>query len=143
MIPSIEIGNYNPSADYPQVRQILDEADMYYEPSESEERLTEKSRRDPDSLMIASVGNEVVGTVSILEDGRMAFIFRLAVRKDMRGNGVGSELLKEAEKRLTERGLEEVWLLVNGNDTTLKDYYLKRGYSGGKNLYRFMTKGLE
>ncbi len=135
----ITIRNYNTDTDYQQIKQILAESGLFYEASETEDKLAEKVRRDADSLVVAVSEDEVVGTVSILEDGRMAFVFRLAVRGNKREQGIGSKLMEEAERRIKDRGHKEVWLLADETDQQLRDYYLKRKYEEG-NPYRFMTK---
>ena len=106
---------------------------------EAPERLAEKVKRDPESVIVAAVANQLIGTVSIMEDGRMPFVFRLAVREDKRRQGVGARLMDEAEKRLKSRGYDDIHILVNESEEELKDYYRKQGYKEG-NLYRWMYK---
>lgn len=134
-----QIRNYNPGTDYSQMKQILEEGGLFYGPTEAPERLAEKVRRDSDSIIVAIINGEVVGTVTLMEDGRMPFIFRLAVRNDQRRHGIGQKLMEEAEKRLKDRGYTELNILVDENNEELKGYYLRQGYEEG-NIYRWMYK---
>src|SRR3972149_6424700 len=104
MAEALEIRNYNPGTDYHQVKQILEEGGLFYDPIDAPERLAEKVKRDPESIMVATAGNQLIGTVRIMDDGSMPFIFRLAVRENQRRHGVGARLLEGAENRLRKRG---------------------------------------
>ncbi|MCL4366694.1 GNAT family N-acetyltransferase [Patescibacteria group bacterium] len=128
--------------DYPQVRSIYDEADMFYEPFDTEDKFVAKIHRDPESIMVAVKSNQVVGTVMIVEDGRMSMIFRLAVIERERKQGIGPKLLQEAERRLKDRGHNEVHILVDQNNEELQDYYARLGYEKTSYYYRWQTKVL-
>lgn len=75
-ISGVHIRNYNP-ADYGQVKRLLDDGDLYYEPTDSSERLQEKISKDPSSIFVAVESNRLVGTVSLMEDGRWLLFFDL------------------------------------------------------------------
>ena len=137
-IPSITVRPYQDS-DYSGVRQIFEIHKVFYEPFDSQEKFKAKIDRDPESILIAALNKEVVGTVSLMEDGRMAFIFRLAVKPESKNAGVGILLMHQAEKELFSRGYKEIHILVDSNNEQLADYYKKRGYETG-HKYRWMTK---
>ncbi len=136
------IRSYAPDSDYPAVRKILEAGDLYYEPMDSAERLAEKIRRDPDSILVAVASNQVLGTVSLMEDGKMPFIFRLAVDPDQRRQGIGRKLMEAAEDILKSRGYKEINILVEEGDHELQEYYLRQSYDRG-NPYRWMVKELK
>ena len=135
---NISIRNYS-TVDYEQVKQILVDTGLYYEPLDSSERLQEKILRDPTSIYVALKSERVVGTVSLMEDGRMAFIFRLAVNPEDQNKGLGKTLMKEAENELFRRGHREINILAEEDNTELQEYYEKQGYERG-NPYRWMSK---
>ncbi|MFI1226418.1 MULTISPECIES: GNAT family N-acetyltransferase [unclassified Streptomyces] len=60
--------------------------------------------RDPDALILAERGGELVGTVIAGFDGWRCHLYRLAVHPDQRRRGVGSALLAAAEERFTALG---------------------------------------
>ncbi|KKR25899.1 MAG: hypothetical protein UT57_C0051G0015, partial [Microgenomates group bacterium GW2011_GWC1_39_7] len=132
--------SYKPQ-DFEKVRENIEEAGLYYPEMDNENRLAEKISRNPDSILVAIFNDEIAGSIFIMENGRESFLFRLAVRKKHRGKGIGTELLKRAEKLLQEKGYSEVSLLIREEKLNLKNYYTKRGYKQG-NLYRWFTKKL-
>lgn len=134
----ISVRNYSPP-DYERVKQLYIDGDLYYEPFDSFERLQEKISRDPNSILLALESDKVVGTVSLMEDGRMAFIFRLAVDPEYRNKGIGKALMEEAEKELFKRGYPEINILVEEENMGLQEYYERQGYEEGT-AYRWMTK---
>ncbi|MFD6176272.1 MULTISPECIES: GNAT family N-acetyltransferase [unclassified Isoptericola] len=61
-------------------------------------------RRDPDSLLVAEQDGAMVGTVIAGWDGWRAHLYRLAVAREARGQGVGRGLVEAAEDRLRALG---------------------------------------
>ena len=129
------------NVDYSPVILILQEGDLYYESTDTQERLAEKVKRDPGSIMVATLDQEVIGTVSIMEDGRMAFIFRLGVKGEHRRQGIGTKLMEEAERLLRNRDHEKIHILVKEEDEELQGYYDRHGYKEGGH-YRWRYKEL-
>jgi len=134
----INIRNYT-IEDYKPVKQLLVDGGLYYEPMDSLERLSEKISKDPKSIIVATEAEKIVGTVSLMEDGSMAFIFRLVVSPADRNKGIGKALMKEAEEELFRREYEEINILVEEGNTELQEYYEHQDYEKG-NVYRWMTK---
>lgn len=79
------------------------------------ERLIE---RDPEALIVAEIGGQVVGTIIAGWDGWRANLYRLAVAPEHRGRGVGRRILTAAEDQLRGRGAERFCAMVL-NDNTL------------------------
>lgn len=134
----VSVRSYIPT-DYEQVKKLLVEGGLYYEPMDSPERLQEKISRDPNSILVAVESEKIVGTVSLMEDGRMAFIFRLAVNPESRNRGMGKALMEEAERKLFRKGYKEINILIEGDNAKLQEYYVRQGYEKGM-VYRWMTK---
>jgi len=124
--------------DYHAVREILEEGGIYWEPSDSEQALRKKVREHPDSILVATKDDRVVGTQFISADF-LPFLFRLAVHPDYRGEGIGMELIHEGEKILRSKGCNHVNILVAAEDVELQGFYEKQGYEKG-HTYRWMTK---
>ena len=129
---------YKPE-DYSQVKAIYQGKGAWFrEGVDDEERLRTKIKRDPESILVAEKAGKVVGTISLIEDGRHAFIVRLAVLESERDKGIGSKLLQEAERILMGRGLKKINILVSETEEDLYDYYEKRGYKRGlKHLWMY------
>lgn len=137
-IEEIKIRSYLPT-DYAQVKQILKEHDMYWEPLDLEERWAAKIKRDPESIIVATKVHQVIGTVMIQDDGRLPWIWRLAVKAE-EGKGLGAQLLQEAEQRLKQRGYPDVHILVWDEDPGIKGCFEADGYQDAGYSYRWMSK---
>ncbi|KUN85712.1 GNAT family N-acetyltransferase [Streptomyces griseoruber] len=60
--------------------------------------------RDPEALLLAEQGGELVGTVIAGFDGWRCHLYRLAVHPERRRQGIGSALLAAAEERFVRLG---------------------------------------
>ncbi|MER6027043.1 GNAT family N-acetyltransferase [Streptomyces sp. NPDC001851] len=60
--------------------------------------------RDPEALILAEQGGELVGTVIAGFDGWRCHLYRLAVHPERRRRGIGSALLAAAEERFVRLG---------------------------------------
>lgn len=136
VVSEVRIRPYSPE-DYSSVKAIYEEGGLFDKVTDKEKGLRTKSERDSESLLVAIKDQQIVGTVSIIEDGRIALLFRLVVKESERRQGIGRELMSEAERILKERGYEEVNIVVNDKDTTLQSYYEKQNYKKGRS-WRWM-----
>jgi len=57
-------------------------------------------------ILVAILGDELVGTVRIYADGPRGFISRLAVHPTHQRKGIGTALLTAAERALAEKGVK-------------------------------------
>lgn len=137
---SINIRPYKPS-DYPDVKQNLVEGKMFYETIYSEERVRDKIKRDPESILVAELNGKVFGNIYIVTDWG-PLLFGLAVRKSHRNQGIGKRLVEEAIKILKSKGFTDVNLLVRENRKRLHSMYEKWGFQKS-NIYRWMYKDLK
>lgn len=137
----IEIRRYR-DADYDDVKINLEEGALFNDSVDTRESLGARIQANPDSILVATVGDKVVGSVYILEDRWNSFIFRLAVRKDFRERGIGSRLMEESENVLRTKRIRNVALFVRSNHEELVDYYKNRGYTPMDMLHQCMWKDL-
>ncbi len=88
-------------------------------------------------LFVAKDRNgEVLGFYRLVMDGSFlvfAYLQLIAVRKDARGGGIGTKMLKDAEKRIVHvQGypmFKKLFLLLGKKNTKAKRYYTKNGYA--------------
>ena len=81
----------------------------------------------PDLLLVAD-DDGVVGTVMAGYDGHRGWLYYLATDPSRRGEGIGSALVSEAERRLAELGCPKVQLMVRADNTPVLAFYDERGY---------------
>ena len=78
------------------------------------------------STVAINENDVIVGTVLASFDGRKAYIQKMAINTDLRGKGVGTEMLKYTLAKLKESGALDV--RVNCNEKTAH-FYEKCGFS--------------
>lgn len=119
---------YYKDSDYDDVKQTLQEGELYDDVWETQENLRRKIERDQESILLAIDDGKIVGCVFIVENGWNAFIWRLSVRKEYRKQGIGKILMQKAEEIIKKRGLKESSLFVDTKNDDLKQWYTKQGY---------------
>ena len=71
-------------------------------------------------------------------DGVVFNIKEYCVKNDLRGKGIGTELLREFERRLRGMGIREAVLMTNLED---EEFYKKRGFNRSRGII-YMGKEL-
>lgn len=87
-----------------------------------------KLTRDPELFLVAENAGRLVGAVIGGFDGRRGLVYHLAVDSAMRGQGVGSALMAELERRLRALGCVKGYLLVVPENAAVLDWYARRGW---------------
>jgi ribosomal protein S18 acetylase RimI-like enzyme len=73
--------------------------------------------RDPDALILAVDGDDIIGTIIAGWDGWRCHLYRLAVAPDRRREGIGRALIAAAEERFRVLGGGRVDAMVmDGNE---------------------------
>jgi ribosomal protein S18 acetylase RimI-like enzyme len=83
----------------------------------------------PDLLLIAVDGPQVVGSIMAGYDGHRGWINRLAVAASHRSQGIGTTLMQEAEKRLLAMGCAKINLQVIASNADVVGFYRRLGYA--------------
>src|SRR5437870_4388923 len=107
----VQLLNYT-QADYEAVKQILEESELFDPIWDSEKRLNKRIQEKPDSIIIATIGDNVVGNVFIVDDF-YPYVFRLIVRQTYRRQGIGMQLMDKAIEKLKEHGHTEIGIFVD------------------------------
>ncbi|MCA9313329.1 GNAT family N-acetyltransferase [Candidatus Saccharibacteria bacterium] len=126
------IRQYKPT-DYEQLKAIyLDSSTFggqFDEARDAADRLRKKIEADPDAILVAEDDGRLVGTVSLIDDGRVAWLFRYAVQKDQ------TEALKalhdKAIEILKSRGHTQVLVYTPVGNMELDGRYEKLGFTKG------------
>lgn len=96
--------------------------------SDSPEEIEKKTLRDPDLFLVAEEDGHVIGSVIGGYDGRRGLIYHLAVAREFRQLGVGSQLLEEVETRLRGKGCLKCYLMITPDNPEAGRFYEKRGW---------------
>ena len=88
-----------------------------------------KIAMQPDLFLVAICGDRVIGTTMAGYDGCRGWLYTVAVSKAYRRHGVGSALLREAEKRLLNLGCMKINLQIVLANYSVVAFYQKLGYA--------------
>ena len=129
--------------DYEQLKALyLDGSNFggqFDEARDAADRLQRKIEADPDAIIVAEQDGKLVGTVSLIDDGRVAWLFRFAVPQDRLD--VVQALHDKATALLKERGHAEVLVYTPVGNQDLNSRYEQLGFTKGGD-YACYWKGL-
>src|SRR5512146_3362911 len=97
-------------------------------PADSPAALAALHLRDPDALIVAVDGDEIVGTVIAGWDGWRCHLYRLAVAPHRRRKGIGRRLIAAAEERFRVFGGTRADAMVLDDNTDAHAAWSAGGY---------------
>jgi len=100
---------------------------------EDVERLIEDS---PAALLVAERDGEIVGALIAAWDGWRGNMYRLAVSKEHRREGIGTALTRAGEECLLSRGVRRVTALVAFDDEAAGAFWESAGYPRDQEIGR-------
>jgi len=77
---------------------------------------------------------KILGTVMAGYDGHRGWIYSVAVAKEYRKKGLGSELISYAENKLAEQGCIKINLQIMEGNEAVEAFYLSNGYLTEKRI---------
>lgn len=121
-------------ADYDEVYALWQVTeDMAEGRSDSREQIAHYLERNPGISSVAYDGDALVGVILGGHDGRRGSIWRLAVAKSHRRNGVGTLLANRSVEKLREAGVLGVFLFVYKHNDGGRAFWERMGWKpGGK-----------
>jgi GNAT superfamily N-acetyltransferase len=84
--------------------------------------------RNPRLLLVATAGDELIGSALGAWDGRRGWIYHVATTKSHRRSGVGKRLVREVERRLLELGAPRVRVIVRDDAPDAPAFWTALGY---------------
>jgi|SRR5579872_386424 len=137
----MNVRNYKLS-DYRSIEALYKMGDFYGgqydENRDSEQRLADRIKSDPEAILVCEDKEEIIGTVSIIEDGRVAWLFRFSVPSDLRGNEAAKLLYDRAIEILKARGHRQVLVYSPlGNQALNKRYQQLLSFNKGNDYTCF------
>lgn len=107
-------------------------------PTDSEEGIRLLLSRDPEALLLAEGGGELVGSLIAVWDGWRGSLYRLAVDPAWRRRGIGKELVRTGEERLRGLGAIRLTALVANTDREALGLWRAVGYERQPGTSRFV-----
>jgi len=80
-------------------------------------------------FFVALSSNEVIGTVMAGYDGHRGWIYSVAVSPAHRRRGIGSQLVRVAERALADKGCMKVNLQIMEGNESVAAFYAALGFS--------------
>jgi ribosomal protein S18 acetylase RimI-like enzyme len=90
----------------------------------------------PAALLVAERGGEIVGVLIAAWDGWRGNMYRLAVSKEHRRQGIGITLARAGEEYLLSRGVRRVTALVAFEDEVAGAFWESAGYPQDREIGR-------
>ncbi len=91
--------------------------------------IARKSKVNPEWLLVAEAGGNIVGTVMVGYDGHRGWINYLAVAPSHQRGGLGRALMAGAESRLRAAGCPKINLMVRTDNTGVIAFYQRLGFA--------------
>jgi ribosomal protein S18 acetylase RimI-like enzyme len=90
--------------------------------------LARMAGRNPGLLLVATAGDELIGSALGAWDGRRGWIYHVATAAAHRRRGVGKRLVREVERRLVDVGAPRVNVIVRDDAEDAPDFWASAGY---------------
>jgi ribosomal protein S18 acetylase RimI-like enzyme len=125
-------------SDIPAVLALWHQAESEPTHTDDSASLTKLIERDPDALVVAESGGQIVGSVIAGWDGWRGSIYRLAVAPHARRAGLGRRLVAEAEQRLAQLGARRIQAVVVATDTQATGFWRSSDWEEQVERLRFV-----
>lgn len=136
----MNIRNYI-DTDYDQLMTLYDQSDLYGgqrdDNRDSREKIQEVIARDPESIIVADDGGKIVGTVSLIENGRVAWLFRFAALKSENEMHILGLLQMRASGIFKSRGHNQMLVYSPVGNADLDSRYDTLGFNKGNDYTAF------
>jgi hypothetical protein len=100
------------------------------------------ARHNPNSaVLIWEIEGRMAASVMVGHDGHRGVMYYVGVDPDFRKQGLGREVVMEAEKWLSERGCWKINLLIRDDNEQALGFWERMGY--GKNAVVSLGKALK
>jgi len=125
-------------SDLPAVLELWAAADAQPTVTDDEPALRALLATDPAALLLAERDGELVGSLIAAWDGWRGSFYRLAVHPGARRRGVGTELVRAGERRLSELGARRLTAIVAEDERPAAGLWEAVGYERQADRARFV-----
>lgn len=85
--------------------------------------------RNPDTCFVAEIGEKIVGSIIVGNDGRRGYIYHAAVDKLYQNQGIGKCLVENAMSALKKIGINKVALVAFSKNEMGNVFWEKMGFT--------------
>jgi len=132
----MKIRNYLPE-DYSAVEKLYKDSSTYggqFDVArDTAERLNKLISMKSESILVAEDNGQIVGTVTLFEDGRSAWLYRFAVVQENE-KFIAKALWEEAKKIMWKLGHAQVLVYAPTGGAHFEDRYTDIGFKKGNNF---------
>jgi hypothetical protein len=136
----VKVRSYTPQ-DYASVAELYKETEMpgseFDLNRDSEQRLQKRIENDADAILVCEVEDKLVGSVSLIEDGRVAWLFRFRVKEIDGEEEIAKTLLDAAIEILKNKGHHQILVYTPIGETKFQQRYKDLGFSQGSDYTCF------
>jgi len=90
--------------------------------------IKQKLQCQPELFFVGELDGSIVGTVLTGYDGHRGWLYSVAVSPKQRRQGLGTKLIRHAEKELTAIGCTKINLQVRSTNAAVVAFYKELGY---------------
>ncbi len=94
-----------------------------------EANLEPKIESEPDTVYVAEADGRIVGTIVGGFDGWWGWLYRIAVTEAYQGQGIGTQLVEQMERRLKAKGATGACAIVSPENAKINQVLQKMGYT--------------
>lgn len=94
---------------------------------------------DSDLVLVAHVGNEVLGVIIGTIDRNHGIYYRVAVRKEHQRQGIGSSLIKALRSRFERRNVVKILIAADEHNEPIMKVYEAQGFEA-KHMFKKFNK---
>ena len=134
-IPQLRTGRVD---DVEAVLDLWRRAEASPSPTESAEDVRGLLERDPEALILAESGGEIVGTLIVGWDGWRAAFYRLAVDPAHRRHGLATALVRAGEERFRTLGARRLGAIAESHKPAAMAFWASAGYELQTSRSRFV-----
>jgi hypothetical protein len=135
----IKISYYKPG-DYQGILNLYTQEStfggQYDDARDTEEKLNTLSQMKIWSILVAKINEKIVGTITLFEDSRAAWLYRFAVQEEHEIE-ISDLLNKKAIQILKEKGHSQVLVYAPKDNIKLEKRYKEIGFNKGGNYTCF------
>ncbi|MBI5564676.1 MAG: GNAT family acetyltransferase [Chloroflexi bacterium] len=91
--------------------------------------IARKMKVNPELFLVCEIDGKIVGTVMIGYEGHRGWINYLGVLPEYQGQGLGRQLMDQAEALLVERGCAKINLQIRATNTKVIQFYAGIGFN--------------